>query len=218
MTMAEMRGVLEVDFVGHESLRRRFSGAYPKYGQDCAEVDALFGRIVAFLQEECTKHRVDPGDSAFVPGAFCWIMHEALGHECGATPDGRPAGTPFADGCGPAQGRETLGPTAAILSTTSWDHSPMIGGLAYNMKFGAHLLDSPEGRQGLRGLILTYLRRGGFETQINAVDAETLLEAQRHPEAHRDLMVRIGGYTGYFARLSPGMQNEIIQRTEFAHV
>ena len=152
----------------------------------------------------------------FVPGAFCWIQHERLGRECGATPDGRKAGFPFADGGGPAQGREKHGPTSAILSTTCWDHAPLIGGLAYNLKFGKSLFATPEARERLRDLLLTYLRRGGFETQVNVVDAETLRRAQREPEAYRDLVVRIGGYTDYFARLSPQMQSEIIARTEFA--
>jgi trans-4-hydroxy-L-proline dehydratase len=71
-------------------------------------------------------------------------MHERLGSVCGATPDGRRAGFPFADGCGPAQGREKAGPTAAVLSVTSWDAAPLIGGAAFNMKFTASLFKTPE--------------------------------------------------------------------------
>lgn len=218
MTLAELKAVLDADFEGCEPVRQRFLNAYPKYGQGCAEVDRLFAENVAFVQRECARYRMAPDDSPYVPGAFCWVMHEVLGRECGATPDGRKAGVPFADGCGPAQGRETRGPTAAILSTTSWDHSGMIGGLAYNMKFNKSLFDGPSGRPGLRDLVLTFLRRGGFETQINVVDGRVLREAQEHPELHRDLLVRIGGYCDYFTRLSPEMQNEIIMRAEFARV
>ena len=218
LSLAELKAVLDANFEGHESTRRRFLEGYPKYGQDRPEVDGLFGETIEFLRAECAKHRMQPDGSPFVPGAFCWIMHEILGRDCGATPDGRKAGVPFADGCGPAQGREANGPTAAILSTTSWEHSPMIGGLAYNMKFNTRFFDSPKGFEALRDLILTFLRRGGFETQINVVDAETLKEAREHPEDHRDLMVRIGGYADYFTRLSPEMQDEIIMRTEFAGV
>jgi trans-4-hydroxy-L-proline dehydratase len=170
---------------------------------------------VAFVIEECRQFRMEPDGSPFIPGAFVWIMHEVLGRQTGATPDGRKAGSPFADGCGPAQGREAAGPTAAILSTTSWDHSPMLGGLAYNMKFNRSLFRTGEGFGRLRDLVLTFLRRGGFETQINVVDAETLRAARRNPEAHRDLVVRIGGYTDYFTRLSPEMQDEVLLRTEF---
>jgi formate C-acetyltransferase len=159
-----------------------------------------------------------PDKAHFVPGAFCWVMHERLGSQCGATPDGRRAGTPFADGCGPAQGREACGPTAAVLSTTSWDHAPLIGGSAFNMKFNKSLFADQGGRERLGDLVLTFLRRGGFETQINVVDADRLLAAREHPEDYRDLVVRIGGYTDYFVRLSPGMQDEVIRRTQFATV
>ena len=160
-----------------------------------------------------------PDDSPCVPGAFVWTMHERLGRETGATPDGRRAGTPFADGAGPAQGRESKGPTVAILSTTSWDHSPLIGGVAFNMKFSASLFDrSPEARRGLKELVLAYLRRGGFETQINVVDAVDLQKARENPSEYRDLVVRIGGYTAYFTQMSPEMQDEIIMRTEYDRV
>ena len=218
LTLPQLKAILDADFAGHQTERARFAEAYPKYGHDCAAVDGLFGDTVAFFRSECAKYKIEPDGSAFVPGAFCWVMHEVLGRDCGATPDGRRAGTPFADGCGPAQGREAYGPTAAILSTTSWDHSPMIGGLAYNMKFNSGFFDTPAGFAALRDLILTFLRRGGFETQINVVNTETLRRAREHPEEYRDLLVRIGGYSDYFTRLSPEMQDEIIMRTEFTQV
>ncbi len=214
MTLAEVKAVLDADFAGAEPIRRRWLDRLPKYGQGDNEVDALFGRIVAELQRICRGHRMEPDGAPYLPGAFCWIQHERLGGQCPATPDGRRAGTAFADGCGPAQGRETRGPTAAVLSVTSWDHSPMIGGLAYNMKFSRSLLAQADARAKLRELVLTYLRRGGFETQINVVDREVLMQARQHPEAYRDLVVRIGGYTDYFTRLEPGMQDEVIARAE----
>ena len=94
----------------------------------------------------------------------------------------------------------------------------MIGGLAYNMKFNSSLFAVPDGFARLRDLVLTFLRRGGFETQINVVDAAVLRDALEHPEQYRDLVVRIGGYTDYFTRLSPQMQAEVMLRTEFADV
>ena len=218
MTLAEMEAVLECDFEGHEDIRQRFLHHYPKYGQDVPRVDAFVREMAVFAHEQCARHRMAPDGSAYVPGAFVWIMHEQLGRETGATPDGRKAGTPLADGAGPAQGREVRGPTAAVLSTTRWDHSPMIGGVAFNMKFNRSLLSGRESRRHLRELVLTYMERGGFETQINVVDAETLRRARERPEEYRDLVVRIGGYTDYFARLSPAMQDEVIRRTEYQHV
>ena len=215
MDFGELNRLLTSDYAGAERIRSRFLLAHEKYGQDQKVVDALFGELVDFAVAECAKHRMLPGDAPYVPGAFCWIMHEHLGRFCGATPDGRRAGVPFADGCGPAQGRETRGPTAAILSTTSWDASPLIGGAAFNMKFSKQLFVDDASRHCLRDLILTFLARGGFEVQINVVDKALLREARLHPELHRDMVVRIGGYTDYFVRLSPEMQDELMLRTEF---
>ncbi|MFH1571657.1 MAG: pyruvate formate lyase family protein [Gemmatimonadota bacterium] len=218
LTFAALKALLDTDFAGREDVRLRFLNGYPKYGQGRAEVDALVAGTVDFAVEVCRRFRMEPDGAAYVPGAFVWIMHERLGRDTGATPDGRRAGFPFADGCGPAQGREQAGPTAAILSTTSWDHSRMIGGLAYNMKFNTSLFATRRGHNGLRNLVLTFLRRGGFETQINVVDAETLRRVRQHPEQHRDLVVRVGGYTDYFTRLPAEMQDEVMLRTEYGDV
>jgi pyruvate-formate lyase len=216
LSLAQLQRILALDFAGYEAERLRFLNAYPKYGNDQPEVDRLAGELVETFRQECTPHRVEPDGSPFVPGAFCWIMHEQLGRACGATPDGRRAGFPFADGCGAAQGREAAGPTAAACSVTSWDAAPLIGGAAFNLKFGASIFRAAEARRHLHDLVVTFLRRGGFETQINVVDSQVLRAAQADPEAYRDLVVRIGGYTDYFTRLTPEMQAEVIQRTEYA--
>ncbi len=158
------------------------------------------------------KHRTYRGDR-FIPSFFCWIMHEREGSITAASPDGRLCGFPLGDGSGPAQGREKKGPTASILSSTKWDHSPFIGGIAVNMKFGKRLF----GEQSLPkmlDLVQTFMDRGGFEFQVNVVDKDTLLKARQNPEAYRDLVVRIGGYSDYFVNLPPAMQEEIILRTE----
>ena len=210
-----LNGVLKANFQGHEKTRQRYLRGHPKYGNDCAPVDSLMQDIMDFIADECTRQRIEPDGSPFVPGAFCWIMHEQLGRECGATPDGRVAGFPFADGCGAAQGRELHGPTAAVLSVTSWDPVPLIGGAAFNMRFNKELFNTPDTLPKLKYLVLTFLRRGGFETQINILDHNILREAQMNPENYRDLIVRIGGYSDYFTRLSPQMQAEIILRTEY---
>ena len=113
-----------------------------------------------------------------------------------------------------AQGRETRGPTAAVLSTTAWAHRRALGGLVQNIKFTRRLFDSDEGRRAARGVIETYLKRGGFEIQVNVVSKQTLLDAQTNPEQHRDLLVRVAGYSDYFVGLNPNMQAEIIARSE----
>jgi trans-4-hydroxy-L-proline dehydratase len=218
MALADLHHLLKTNFEGHEAERLRFLNTYPKYGNDCALVDELVSEIVAFVREECARYGMHPDGSPFVPGAFCWVMHERLGSACGATPDGRRAGFPFADGCGAAQGREKAGPTAAVLSVTSWDAAPLIGGAAFNMKFPASLFKTPATARRLQDLVVTFLERGGFETQVNVVDASILRAAQQNPEFYRDLVVRIGGYTDYFTRLAPEMQAEVIMRTEYGNI
>lgn len=218
MSMAQLRDLLETNFEGREAERLRLLKKHPKYGINVEAVDHFVRDTVDFVKAECARHQMAPDASPFVPGSFCFVMHEHLGRECGATPDGRKAGFPFADGAGPAQGRETCGPTAAILSTTSWDPAPLIGGVALNMKFNSSLFTSPEAFRRLRDLLVTYLSRGGFEVQVNVVDHTVLQKAQENPDAYRDLVVRIGGYTDYFTRLSPQMQTEVMLRTEYQAV
>ncbi len=202
---------LRKNFAGCEDLRCQLEQRNHKYGNDQDEVDALAQTITGWVAELTHQHRGYLGGK-YVSGFFCWIMHERLGAQTAATPDGRKAGFPLGDGSGPAQGRERNGPTAAILSTTKWDHQSHIGGIALNLKF-----TSPSDREGfnknLVDLIDTYILRGGFEIQVNVVDREKLLDAQQHPEQYQDLVVRIGGYSDYFVRLSPEMQAEVILRT-----
>jgi trans-4-hydroxy-L-proline dehydratase len=214
-SLAELKQVLDSDFADNEQLRQKLLNKYPKYGLNDASVDAEITKLMNFITSECAKHKMLPDNAHFIPGTFCWVMHQRLGAECSATPDGRKAGFPFADGAGPAQGREKLGPTAAINSVTSWNHSPMIGGSAFNMKFNRAVFNSPGAVEKLKQLIIVFLRQGGFETQINVVDNDLLKQALATPEEYNDLVVRIGGYTDYFTRMTPEMQQEVIQRTEY---
>ena len=212
LTLAEFKRILDADFAGHEALRREILETIPKYGNDCDDVDGVFTLIVEHIVAECRKYTPMLPNGRLIPSVFCWIMHERFGVMTGATPDGRSARFPLGDGSGPCQGREKKGPTASILSSTKWSHKELIGGVAVNMKFlksslGAQSVDT------LMALVRTYLLRGGFEIQINVVDQETLQNARRRPEAYQDLVVRIGGYSDYFVRLSPEMQEEVILRT-----
>ncbi len=212
-TVCEMREILDRNFEGEEALREHLLYDIPKYGNDNDEVDKYFSLFTDHIVSECKKYQPIHSSGRLIPSVFCWVMHERLGRETGATPDGRLAGFPLGDGSGPCQGRETKGPTASILSSTKWEHREFIGGVAVNMKFqksslGKNSLDI------MASLIKAYMLRGGFEMQINVTDREVLENARRNPEQYRDLVVRIGGYSDYFTRLSPEMQAEIILRTE----
>ncbi|MGI6496392.1 MAG: pyruvate formate lyase family protein [Kiritimatiellia bacterium] len=214
-TLPALLALLESDFEGQEPVRQRFLRRFPKYGQDQAEADSLVARVIGVIDRECARHTLFPDDSPYVPGTFCWIMHQRLGAETGATPDGRAAGFPFADGAGPAQGRETRGPTAAVKSVCSWNHQRLVGGSAFNMKFARSALQTEEARDKLLSLVKTFIDGGGFQTQINVVDSDVLLAAKAHPEDYADVTVRIGGYTDYFVKLDPKMQDEVILRTHY---
>ena len=211
-SLAELSKILGDNFDGHEDLRQRILNALPKYGNDNDEADALAREWAEFLIATTKSNTV--GLHCYVPGFFCWIVHERMGSETGATPDGRHAGWPLADGAGAAQGREKRGPTASVLSTTKWNHREVLGGLVHNAKFAKSLLQTDDARRALRSVIETYLQRGGFEIQINAVGKEVLLDAQEHPEQYPDLLVRVAGYSDYFVHLNRNMQEEVIARTE----
>ena len=212
LTLAELAAALKDNYASREPLRQLILNRVEKYGNDDAAVDGLVGEISAWIAGELAQYKTWEGAS-YIPSMFCWIMHERLGRETPATPDGRLCGFPLGDGSGPAQGREHSGPTASILSSTSWCHERFIGGIAVNLKFSPGLFQG-ETLDKMLAIVRTYMRRGGFELQVNVVNRERLLDAQKHPELHRDLVVRIGGYSDYFTNLSPQMQQEVLLRTE----
>ena len=212
-TVCSLREILDKNFEGEEALREHLLYDIPKYGNDNDEVDKYFSLFTDHIVSECKKYQPMYSSGRLIPSVFCWVMHERLGRETGATPDGRLAGFPLGDGSGPCQGREMCGPTASILSSTRWDHTELIGGVAVNMKFAKSSLGK-NSIDVMSSLIKAYMKRGGFEIQINVVDREELELARQDPDSYRDLVVRIGGYSDYFTRLSPEMQAEIILRTE----
>lgn len=212
LSLLEFRDILKADFEGHEELRLEIINKMPRYGSDNAEADALAVEWAEFIQQTSMSNTV--GGSPYVPGFFCWIMHGEFGARTGATGDGRKAGTALADGAGAAQGREASGPTASILSTTKWSHRSAIGGLVHNLRLSTNSLRTDADLAALRSLIETYLRRGGFEIQVNVVGTDVLRDAQAHPENYADLLVRVAGYSDYFTHLGPVLQEEVIARTE----
>ncbi len=212
-TIKRIKEIVDNDFKGNETLRRRIIDDIPKYGNDIDEVDVYFGIITSHIISECKKYRSIHSGADLIPSVFCWVKHEYFGRETGATPDGRLAGFPLGDGSGPCQGREMNGPTASILSSTKWKHAELIGGVAVNMKFSKSSL-GVNSVAVMQSLIKAYMRRGGFEIQINVTDRKILEKARQSPEEYRDLVVRIGGYSDYYTKLSPEMQNELILRTE----
>ena len=206
--------ILECNFESNESLRLRLAAA-PKYGNDSPEVDALAADIAAFVYREIHEFPCARG-GRFLPSHIMFETFASAGHAVGATPDGRRAGEPLADSAGPMQGRDTNGPTAMLRSVARLPQRLAVGTPVLNMRFSKSTLASEYGRQRLRALIETYFQLGGLQVQISVADRAELENAILHPELHQNLIVRIGGYSTFFNRLSMELKQEVIKRTEYA--
>jgi formate C-acetyltransferase len=138
--------------------------------------------------------------------------HVYFGNVIGAMPDGRLSGEPLSEGISPVQGADQKGPVAVLQSAAKIDHIKT-GGTLLNQKFAPSFFGSDEAIDKLAALVRTWFRLDGHHIQFNVVDTETLKDAQKHPEKHRDLIVRVAGYSDYFNDLGESLQNEIIRRT-----
>lgn len=213
-TMSQMVEALDRNWEGFEVLRQQVLNRAPHYGNDEDEADDL-----ALLTQQVFCDAVE--GHVDLQGARYWVdllpttSHIALGEVTGATPDGRFAGTPLSEGVSPVQGRDRCGPTAAARSVAKLDHARANGTLL-NMKVDPVCLASQAELNKLAALIRGYFHHGGHHVQFNIVDRDVLLDAMEHPEQHRDLIVRVAGYSDYFVLLSRDIQLEILSRTEHA--
>ncbi len=213
-TLDEVLSALEVDFRGHEALRRRLLDA-PRFGVDDPRVDALAARLVARFCELVTAERTHTGGH-FKASFISYGLNVYEGALEPATPDGRRAGAPLSNSMSPSNGAEKKGPTAALNSLARIDQTRIGYGNSVNMRLPVGLLASEAGVDAAVGLVRGYFAQGGFHVQFNAVGAETLRAAQARPEDHADLIVRVSGYSAYFTRLGRGIQDDIIARAELA--
>ena len=203
---------LEVDFKGHKTLRQRLLNKTPKYGNDDEYADTVM-RSVFEAYFETIDGRPNTKGGKYRINLLPTTVHIYFGKMVGATADGRKAQEPLSEGVSPVQGADRKGPTAVIKSVSKIDHV-RTGGTLLNQKFAPELLEDDVGLDKLASLIRTYFRLDGHHIQFNVVNAETLREAQKHPEKYGDLLVRVAGYSDYFVNLSTELQNEIIKRTE----
>jgi trans-4-hydroxy-L-proline dehydratase len=212
VTMPALVKAVRDDFIGHESLRQLLLNKTPKYGNDDEYADAF----VTLLCEDLFRMidgRRGPTGSTYHVNYLSTTCHVYFGSVCGATPDGRHAWVPVSDGISPAHGADHRGPTAVIKSASRMDHARS-GGTLLNQKFTPALLEGQEGIDQLAHLVRAYFKLDGHHIQFNVVTADTLRAAQAEPEKHRDLIVRVAGYSDYFCDLTKGLQDEIIERTE----
>ena len=208
----EMLAALAADFAGHEPLHHAVLEETPKYGNDDDRADALVPRVFeAFwgmidgrpnTRGGC--HRVD-----MLPTT----CHVYFGKVTGALPDGKRAGETVSEGISPVQGADRHGPTAVLNSAAKFDHIKT-GGTLLNQKLTPQLLADDEGIRNFTHLVRGYFAKDAHHIQFNVVSRETLLDALAHPEKHRDLIVRVAGYSDYFVNLTTELQQEILHRTE----
>ncbi len=214
LTLQELLSVLDVDFIGHEEFRDVLLQATPKYGNDDEYADeVLQGLFEAFYRS--VNGRPNAKGGAHRINLLPTTSHVYFGSVIGALPDGRKRGTPLSEGISPVQGADRQGPTAVAKSASKIDHL-RTGGTLLNQKFLPQILGDAEGISKLVHFIRSYFRMDGHHIQFNVVDAVTLRRAQEFPDEHRDLIVRVAGYSDYFVDLGPELQEEIIQRTAHA--
>ena len=185
----------------------------PKFGNDNREIDAMAREAAYVYTKEIEKYR-NPRGGRYQAGLYPVSANVPLGAQTGATPDGRLAYTPVADGVSPAAGRDSHGPTAACNSVSTLDHFIASNGTLYNMKFHPTALAGTNGLENFVALVQGYFDRKGSHMQFNVVSRETLRDAQKHPENYKGLVVRVAGYSALFTTLSRSLQEDIINRTE----
>ena len=191
--------------------------ALPKYGNDIPEVDN-FAREVGNTYTKPFEKFTNPRGGMFQAGLYPVSANVPLGYQTGATPDGRLANTPIADGVGPASGRDIMGPTATANSVARLDHGIASNGTLFNQKFHPSALTGYASLEKFVAYLRGYFDQKGMHVQYNVVSRETLLDAQKNPEKYKTLVVRVAGYSALFTTLSRSLQDDIINRTEQGNI
>ena len=212
-TMAEMADALENDFEGREDLRQYLLNKVPHYGNDDPEADSLAKYATDSFFDKLIGHKTIYGGN-FVGSLIPVSSFVAFGLQTGATAAGRHSKDPLADGISPSNGTDLNGPTAVLKSVCALDHLRSPNGVIFNMKLDKGPLETEEGLEKFMDLIRTYIEMGGGHIQFNVVSAETLRDAQKNPDKHKGMVVRVAGYSAFFNELSREVQDGIIGRTE----
>ncbi len=211
MSLSDLVQSLDDNFKDREELRRMLS-ASPAFGNDDDRADSI-ARALFDAYFDAIDGRENTNGGSYRINLLPTTVHIYFGKMVGATANGRLEGRPLSDGISPSQGADTQGPTAVVRSMGKIDHV-RTGGTLLNQKFLPSVLAGDEGIDKLAALVRTYFRYDGHHIQFNVVDADTLRDAKLHPQAHRDLIVRVAGYSGYFNNLESSLQDEIIARTD----
>lgn len=212
VSMAQMLEAIKSNFDGHEELRYNLIYETPKYGNNNDYADKHTVKIFDAFYESINGKPTARG-GVFRINLLPTTSHVYFGSVIEAMPDGRKAHEPLSEGISPVQGTDRKGPTAVVQSAAKIDHLKT-GGTLLNQKFSPSFFNDQAGVEKFIRLIRSYFKIDGHHIQFNVVNADTLREAQKHPEKHEDLIVRVAGYSDYFNDLGTDLQNEIIKRTE----
>jgi formate C-acetyltransferase len=212
IAMEEMLKALASDFEGYGKMRYELIYNTPKYGNDHDLADARLQEVFEIFYDAVNGKPNTRGGFHRI-NLLPTTCHVYFGSITGALPDGRKSGTPLSEGISPVQGADIQGPAAVIHSAAKIDHLKT-GGTLLNQKFAPGFFCNEEAIMKINRLVRSYFRLDGHHIQFNVVSAETLKDAQLHPENFRDLMVRVAGYSDYFNDLGTDLQDEIIRRTE----
>ncbi len=213
ITMEQMYHALQNNFEGYEELQAAVQRECPSYGNGIREVDDIADQILNHFSKTVMKLNRKTEKDKFVSTLFGYFFHIYHGEIAEATPDGRKKGEPFSDSMGPGQGRDVKGPTRFLNSALHLHVDDVTGGYALNFKVNPDFLKEEKGRSSIVQLLKAYIKNGGPQIQMYTTNTEDLKDARIHPELHRDLIVRVGGYCEFFVNLDRVLQEEIIHRT-----
>ncbi|HPT03547.1 MAG TPA: glycyl radical protein [Bacteroidales bacterium] len=216
LTMSEMVKAVDANFDGWEELRYQLVYHTPKYGNDEEYADEQ-AKLIFEMYYQAVNGRPTARGGTYRINMLPTTCHVYFGSKINAMPDGRKAKEPLSEGISPVQGADHNGPTAVLKSASKIDHL-RTGGTLLNQKFSPKFFENDDNIARLVSLVRSYFRLDGHHIQFNVVSAETLREAQKHPEKYRDLIVRVAGYSDYFNDLGTDLQNEIICRTEHSEM
>lgn len=211
LSLEEYLKALSDDWNGHEALRQSVRNRTPFYGNDDDRADLIAVRVLNSLIDIIEGRKSWRGGEYHID-LLSTTCHVYFGLKTGATADGRRAFSPESDGTSPAHGSDRKGPTAVMKSLGKLDQA-RTGGTLLNQRFLPAALEGEQGIEKLAALVRGYFRQGGHHVQFNVVDEATLRDAQKRPEAYRNLLVRVAGYSDYFVDLDRNHQEEIIART-----
>ncbi len=205
---------IKTDFEESEQERQMLINHAPKFGNGHEQTDAIARDIVDYMDETLRAQPLSYRGGLHLLGAHSEAHHVYQGSMVAATPDGRHAGEMLSPGSGPTSSMDRDGPTTMLRSMAAIDYSKVAGGGSLNMRFNPSLFRTRDQVGKFASMLKSYFKMGGQHLQITVADAETLRDAQKHPEKYEDLIVRVTGYSARFVDLSLGTQEEIIRRTE----